>query len=52
MTTNTDKFRLLHTMLRVKDLDAAVDFYTNKLGMKLLRKNDFPSGEFTLAFVG
>ena len=52
MTTNTDKFRLLHTMLRVKDLDASVDFYTNKLGMKLLRKNDYPSGEFTLAFVG
>ena len=52
MTSNTDKFRLLHTMLRVKDLDASLDFYTNKLGMKLLRKNDYPSGEFTLAFVG
>jgi lactoylglutathione lyase len=39
-------------MLRVKDLDASLDFYTNKLGMKLLRKTDFPSGEFTLAFVG
>ena len=52
MTTATDKFRLLHTMLRVKDLDASLDFYTNKLGMKLLRKSDFPSGEFTLAFVG
>src|SRR5687768_15740242 len=52
MTTDTDKFRLLHTMLRVKDLDAALDFYTNKLGMQLLRKTDFPSGEFTLAFVG
>ena len=39
-------------MLRVKDLDAALDFYTNKLGMKLLRKTDYPSGEFTLAFVG
>ena len=52
MTSNTEKFRLLHTMLRVKDLDAALDFYTNKLGMKLLRKTDFPSGEFTLAFVG
>jgi catechol 2,3-dioxygenase-like lactoylglutathione lyase family enzyme len=52
MTTATDQFRLLHTMLRVKDLDAALDFYTNKLGMKLLRKTDYPSGEFTLAFVG
>jgi lactoylglutathione lyase len=52
MTSNTESFRLLHTMLRVKDLDASLDFYTNKLGMKLLRKTDFPSGEFTLAFVG
>jgi lactoylglutathione lyase len=39
-------------MLRVRDLDASLDFYTNKLGMKLLRKQDYPSGEFTLAFVG
>ncbi len=46
------KFRLLHTMLRVKDLDKSLDFYTRLLGMKLLRKKDFPSGEFTLAFVG
>jgi lactoylglutathione lyase len=52
MTTDTERFRLLHTMLRVRDLDAALDFYTNKLGMRLLRKQDFPSGEFTLAFVG
>ena len=52
MTSDVDRFRLLHTMLRVKDLDAALYFYTNKLGMKLLRKTDFPSGEFTLAFVG
>ena len=52
MTTDTDEFRLLHTMLRVRDLDAALDFYTQKLGMKLLRKTDYPSGEFTLAFVG
>jgi len=52
MTSHTEKFRLLHTMLRVKDLDAALDFYTGKLGMRLLRKTDFPSGEFTLAFVG
>ncbi|MGH6944784.1 MAG: VOC family protein, partial [Geminicoccaceae bacterium] len=51
-TSQTDKFRLLHTMLRVRDLDASLDFYTNRLGMKLLRKQDFPSGEFTLAFVG
>lgn len=44
--------RLLHTMLRVKDLDASIRFYTEQLGMKLLRRNDYPEGEFTLAFVG
>jgi lactoylglutathione lyase len=44
--------QLLHTMIRVFDLDKSIDFYTNKLGMKLLRKKDYPSGEFTLAFVG
>ncbi len=44
--------RLLHTMIRVLDLDASLDFYTRLLGMKLLRKKDYPSGEFTLAFVG
>ena len=48
----TQDFRFLHTMLRVKDLDKSLDFYTRLLGMKLLRKKDFPSGEFTLAFVG
>src|SRR3546814_2393894 len=47
-----DRFRLLHTMLRVRDLDRSLDFYTRLLGMKLLRKKDYPSGEFTLAFVG
>lgn len=46
------KFRMLHTMLRVRDLDKSLDFYTRLLGMKLLRKQDYPSGEFTLAFVG
>jgi len=45
-------FRMLHTMIRVKDLDKSLDFYTGHLGMRLLRKKDFPSGEFTLAFVG
>jgi lactoylglutathione lyase len=44
--------RLLHTMLRVKDLDASLRFYTEQLGMKLLRRHDYPEGEFTLAFVG
>src|SRR5262245_22894851 len=46
------QFRLLHTMIRVKDLDASLDFYTRLLGMKLLWKKDYPSGSFTLAFIG
>ena len=46
------KARLLHTMIRVRDLDASLNFYTNLLGMKLLRKRDYPTGKFTLAFVG
>ena len=44
--------RILHTMIRVGDLDRSIDFYTRALGMKLLRKMDFPEGEFTLAFLG
>jgi lactoylglutathione lyase len=44
--------RLLHTMLRVGDLDRALDFYTGTLGMTLLRRQDFPGDRFTLAFVG
>jgi lactoylglutathione lyase len=44
--------RILHTMLRVGDLDRSLAFYTGVLGMKLLRKQDFPDGRFTLAFVG
>ena len=51
-TADSDKFRLLHTMIRVRDLDASLQFYTDLLGMKLLRKRDYPSGKFTLAFVG
>jgi lactoylglutathione lyase len=50
--SDTSKYRLLHTMIRVKDLDKSLDFYTRHLGMKLMRKKDYPSGEFTLAFVG
>ena len=46
------EFQLLHTMIRVKDLEKSLDFYVRLFGMKLLRRNDFPSGEFTLAFVG
>ncbi len=44
--------RYLHTMLRVGDLDKSIGFYTELLGMTLLRKRDFPDGKFTLAFLG
>lgn len=44
--------RLLHTMLRVGDLEESISFYTDVLGMKLLRRKDYPDGKFTLAFVG
>lgn len=44
--------RLLHTMIRVGDLDRSIKFYTDVLGMKLLRQKDYPEGEFTLAFIG
>lgn len=51
-TTATAGYRLLHTMLRVRDLERSLDFYTRLLGMRLLRRQDYPGGEFTLAFVG
>ena len=44
--------RVLHTMIRVGDLDRSIRFYTDVLGMKLLRRKDYPDGKFTLAFVG
>jgi lactoylglutathione lyase len=44
--------RILHTMVRVGDLDRSIAFYTEVLGMKLLRRKDYPDGKFTLAFVG
>lgn len=44
--------RILHTMLRVADLERSLAFYTNVLGMRLLRRTDYPEGRFTLAFVG
>ena len=44
--------RILHTMLRVGDLDRSLAFYTEVLGMRLLRRQDYPEGRFTLAFVG
>lgn len=44
--------QFMHTMIRVFDLEKSIDFYTRHLGMKMLRRKDYPSGEFTLAFVG
>lgn len=44
--------RILHTMLRVGDLERSIAFYTEVLGMSLLRRKDYPEGRFTLAFVG
>ena len=49
---DTRGYSLLHTMIRVKDLEKSLDFYTRLLGMRLLRRKDYPGGEFTLAFVG
>ncbi len=48
----TIKYRLNHTMLRVKDPVKSVDFYTRVMGMKLLRKIDFPAAKFSLYFLG
>lgn len=44
--------RILYTMIRVKDLDRSLNFYTGAMGMTLFRKEEYPSGRFTLAFVG
>lgn len=44
--------RILHTMIRVGDLERSIAFYTEVLGMRLLRRKDYPGGEFTLAFLG
>ena len=44
--------RILHTMLRVGDLERSIAFYTRALGMTLLRQRDYPDGKFTLAFLG
>lgn len=49
---STDDYRLLHTMIRVKDLEKSKDFYSRHLGMELLREKDFPGGRFTNAFMG
>ena len=44
--------RILHTMIRVGDLERSIRFYTEVLGMKVIRRKDYPEGKFTLAFVG
>lgn len=44
--------RILHTMLRVGDLQRSIDFYTGVMGMNLIRQQDYPEDRFTLAFVG
>lgn len=49
---DTSGFRFLHTMLRVKDQDRSIDFYTRHLGMKLIRQRDFEGGRFTNTFIG
>jgi len=49
---DASKFRMLHTMVRVLDLEKSIDFYTRLLGMGLIRRKDYESGRFTLAFVG
>jgi lactoylglutathione lyase len=52
MADGRDRFRMMHTMIRVFDLDRSIRFYTELLGMELLRREEFPDGKFTLAFVG
>ncbi|NNE85249.1 MAG: lactoylglutathione lyase [Alphaproteobacteria bacterium] len=49
---STGQYRLLHTMIRVKDLDRTIDFYTRLLGMRVIRRKDFEGGRFTNVFVG
>ena len=49
---NREGYRLAHTMIRVRDLEASFNFYCKTLGMKILRKTDYPDGRFTNAFIG
>jgi len=52
MANGKPGFRLLHTMIRVKDVEKSIDFYSRHLGMDVLRKKDFPGGKFTNVFMG
>ncbi len=47
-----DQFRMLHTMIRVRNLEKSIGFYCDHLNMQLIRRKDYPGGKFTLAFVG
>ena len=49
---NQKNFKYLHTMMRVFNLEKSINFYTKYFNMKLIRKNDYPEGKFTLAFLG
>jgi lactoylglutathione lyase len=51
-TETAGRYRLAHTMMRVKDLERSLDFYTRILGMKVLRQKEYPDGKFTNTFVG
>ena len=48
----SNKYRLAHTMIRVKDLEKSLDFYTRLLGMRVLRQKEYPEGKFTNTFIG
>ena len=52
MSDGKKTFRLLHTMIRVKDQEKTIDFYTRHLGMKVLRQTEYPEGRFTNTFIG
>ena len=52
MANGKPGFRLLHTMIRVKEIDRSIDFYSRHLGMDVLRKKDVPGGKFTNVFMG
>ena len=52
MADNDQGFRLAHTMMRVKDLEASLEFYCGILGMDVLRRTDYPDGRFTNTFIG
>jgi lactoylglutathione lyase len=52
MADGAANYRMLHTMIRVMDLDKSLAFYTSAMGMKILRKREVPEGKYTLAFVG